>query len=187
MYAWWIDHDLLSEVEETRRVRMTGLMSNMAMLMPWIPCYQEVLIKSLSLFLPIQCCLLCQRNVSSPLGLCGGNSTVQRRREGGRGGGRREGGKVTPPLGARAPVLTVSTLPPLSVWPCGPPGRVGKHKGAQTAIGPSQSPSRSLETARPVGRASALDLCPGARFRDPKRGRERERAFIDNQEVIEGR
>ena len=34
---------------------------------------------------------------------------------------------------------------------------------AQTAIDPSQSPSRSLETARPVGRASALDLCPGAK------------------------
>ena len=45
------------------------------------------------------------------------------------------------------------------MWPA---WRVGKHKGAQTAIGPSQSPSRSLETARPVGRASALDLCPGA-------------------------
>jgi hypothetical protein len=59
--------------------------------------------------------------------------------------------------------MTASTIPPLSVWPCGPPGRVGKHKGAQTAIGPSQSPSRSLETARPVGRASALDLCPGAK------------------------
>jgi hypothetical protein len=43
------------------------------------------------------------------------------------------------------------------------PWQVGKHKGAQTAIGPSQSPSRSLETARPVGRASALDLCPGAK------------------------
>ena len=42
-------------------------------------------------------------------------------------------------------------------------GWVNKHKGAQTAIGPSQSPSRSLETARPVGRASALDLCPGAK------------------------
>ena len=59
--------------------------------------------------------------------------------------------------------MTASTLPPLSVWPCGPPGRVGKHKGARTAIGPSQSPSRSLETARHVGRASALDLCPGAK------------------------
>ena len=44
-----------------------------------------------------------------------------------------------------------------------PPWRVGKHKGAQTAIGPSQSPSSSLETARPLGRASALDLCPGAK------------------------
>jgi hypothetical protein len=52
---------------------------------------------------------------------------------------------------------------PLSVWPCGPPWQVGKHKGAQTAIGPSQSPSRSLETARPVGRASAVDFCPGAK------------------------
>ena len=30
---------------------------------------------------------------------------------------------------------------------------MGKHQGAQTAIGPSQSPSRSLETARPEGRA----------------------------------
>jgi hypothetical protein len=60
-------------------------------------------------------------------------------------------------LGARAPALTASTLPPLSVWPCGPPWRMGKHKGAQTASGPSQSPSRSLETARPVGRC----LCPG--------------------------
>ena len=65
-------------------------------------------------------------------------------------------------MGARAPALTASTMPPLSVWPCGPPWRVGRHKGAQTAIGPSQSPNRSLETARPVGRASALDLCPGA-------------------------
>ena len=55
--------------------------------------------------------------------------------------------RVTPPLGARA-------LPALSVWPCGPPWRVGKHKGVQTAIGPSQSPSCSLETARPLGRAS---------------------------------
>jgi hypothetical protein len=43
------------------------------------------------------------------------------------------------------------------MWPA---WRVG---GAQTAIGPSQSPSRSLETARPVGRASALDCCPGAK------------------------
>ncbi len=42
------------------------------------------------------------------------------------------------------------------MWP-------GKHKGAQTAIGPSQSPSRSLETARPVGRASNLDSCPWAK------------------------
>jgi hypothetical protein len=48
----------------------------------------------------------------------------------------------------------------LALWPA---WRVGKHKGAQTAIGPSQSPSRSLETARPVGRASALDFCPGAK------------------------
>ena len=48
----------------------------------------------------------------------------------------------------------------LAMWPA---WRVGKLKGAQTAIGPSQSPSRSLETARPVGRASALDLCPGAK------------------------
>ena len=46
------------------------------------------------------------------------------------------------------------------MWPA---WRVGKHKGAQTAIGPSQSHSRFLETARPVGRASALDLCPGAK------------------------
>ena len=56
--------------------------------------------------------------------------------------------------------MTASTLPPLSVWPCDPPWRVGKPKGAQTAIGPSQSPSRSLETARSVGRASTL----GRRF-----------------------
>ena len=26
--------------------------------------------------------------------------------------------RVTPPLGVRAPALTASTLPPLSVWPC---------------------------------------------------------------------
>ena len=65
---------------------------------------------------------------------------------------------MTPPLGERAPALTASTLPPLSVWPCGSPWRVGKHKGAQTANGPSQSPSRSQETTRPVGRSSALDL-----------------------------
>jgi len=64
--------------------------------------------------------------------------------------------------------MTASTIPPLSVWPFGPPGRVSKHKGAQTAIGPSQSPSRSLETARPVGRASALDLCPGAKVSGSK-------------------
>jgi hypothetical protein len=48
----------------------------------------------------------------------------------------------------------------LAMWPA---WRVGKHKGAQTAIGPSQSPNRSLETVRPVGRASALDFCPGAK------------------------
>ena len=59
--------------------------------------------------------------------------------------------------------LTWSTLPTLSVWPRGPPWRVGEHKEPQTAIGPSQPPSRSLETARPVGRASALDFCPGAK------------------------
>jgi hypothetical protein len=35
------------------------------------------------------------------------------------------------------------------------------HKGAQTFSGPSRSPSRSMKTARPVGRASAL----GRRFR----------------------
>ena len=40
----------------------------------------------------------------------------------------------------------------------------GRHKGAQIAIGLSQSSSRSLETARPVGRVSAL----GRRFRGPK-------------------
>jgi hypothetical protein len=40
----------------------------------------------------------------------------------------------------------------------------GRHKGVQTAMGPSQSSSRSLETAHPVGCASAL----GRRFRDPK-------------------
>ena len=44
--------------------------------------------------------------------------------------------------------MTASILPPLSVWPCGPPWRVGKHKGAQTAIAPSRSPSRSLERGR---------------------------------------
>ena len=27
-----------------------------------------------------------------------------------------------PPLGARAQALTARTLPPLSIWPCGPPG-----------------------------------------------------------------
>jgi hypothetical protein len=76
--------------------------------------------------------------------------------------------RVTPPLGARAPALTASTLPPVSVWPCGPPWWVGKHKRAQNAIGPSQSPSRSLETARPVKHASALDLCPGAKVSGSK-------------------
>jgi hypothetical protein len=40
----------------------------------------------------------------------------------------------------------------------------GRHKGVQTAMGPSQASSRSLETAHPVGCASAL----GRRFRDPK-------------------
>ena len=39
----------------------------------------------------------------------------------------------------------------------------GRHKGAQTAISPSHSPSRSLETARTLGRACALDFCPGAK------------------------
>ena len=48
--------------------------------------------------------------------------------------------------------------------PFGHVARVGRHKGAQTSIGPSQSPSRSMETARPVGRASAL----GRGFRQPK-------------------
>jgi hypothetical protein len=42
--------------------------------------------------------------------------------------------------------------------------RLCVHKGAQTSICPSQSPSRSFEMARPVGRASALGL---RRFRDP--------------------
>jgi hypothetical protein len=60
-------------------------------------------------------------------------------------------------------VCTTSTLPTLSVRPCGPPWRVGKYNGAHTAIGPSQSPSCALATARPVGRASALDFCPGAK------------------------
>jgi hypothetical protein len=50
------------------------------------------------------------------------------------------------------------------MWPA---WRVGKHKGAQTAIGPSQSPSRSVETARPVGRACAL----GQRFWDLEKER----------------
>ena len=36
--------------------------------------------------------------------------------------------RVTAPLGARAPALTASTLPPLSVWSCGPPLRVGKQR-----------------------------------------------------------
>jgi hypothetical protein len=74
-------------------------------------------------------------------------------------------------------------VPPLSVWPCGPPWRVGKHKGAQTAICPSQSPSRSLETPRPVGRASALDFCPGAKVSGSQTG-QRE-VFNDHQEVIQ--
>jgi hypothetical protein len=47
-------------------------------------------------------------------------------------------------------------------------GGGGGHKVAQTAIGPSQSPSRSLETARPVGRASAASAehnsCDSTRF-----------------------
>ncbi len=43
--------------------------------------------------------------------------------------------------------------PLLAMWPA---WRVGRHKGVQAAIGPSQSPSRSLETARPVGRAFTL-------------------------------
>jgi len=51
--------------------------------------------------------------------------------------------------------MTASTIPPLSVWPCGPPGG---HRGAQISIGPSQSPSRSLETA-PRGTC----LRPGAK------------------------
>jgi len=41
--------------------------------------------------------------------------------------------------------------------------------GAQTAIGPSQSPSRSLETAHPVGRVLRPGLLPwgqGWRFQD---------------------
>jgi hypothetical protein len=67
------------------------------------------------------------------------------------------------PFASSTIILTASTLHPLFVCPCGPPGRVGKHKGAHTAITPSQSPSRSLDTARPVERASALDLCPGAK------------------------
>jgi hypothetical protein len=93
---------------------------------------------------------------------------------------------VTPSLGARAPALTASTIPPLSVWPCAPPPwRVSKHRGAQTAIGPSQWPSRSLETARPVGRAVALDLCPGAKReieseQEREGANEREREFIRN-------
>jgi hypothetical protein len=32
--------------------------------------------------------------------------------------------RVTPPLGARAQHLTASTIPPLSVWPCGTPWRI---------------------------------------------------------------
>ena len=45
----------------------------------------------------------------------------------------------------------------LAMWPA---WRVGKHKGAQTVIGPSQAPSRSLETARLVG----CVLRPGAKI-----------------------
>ena len=41
--------------------------------------------------------------------------------------------------------MTASTLPPLSVWPCGPLWRVGKHIGAQTAIGPSGEQKRKRE------------------------------------------
>jgi hypothetical protein len=120
---------------------------------------------------------------------------------------------------------------------------VGKHKGAQTAIGPFQSPSRSLETVRPRGiclhtrakvsgsqtgclsqdkiereRENSERVCVcvgGGEERDKEgRGREggrererdrsfinnpcstgrerereggRERIFLDNQEVTEGR
>ena len=124
--------------------------------------------------------------------------------------------RVTPPLGARAPAHDGEYYTPTL--------RLAR---AQTSIGPSQSPSRSLETARPIGRASAL----GGGFGTPKRTpyplvrragrdrpfpvsvgllggkgtslvgwelvgwdtgdlpsqRERERSFIDNQEVTEGR
>ena len=45
--------------------------------------------------------------------------------------------------------MTARTVPPLSVWPCGTPWR---HKGAQTSICPSQSPSRSFETESRMGR-----------------------------------
>ena len=47
---------------------------------------------------------------------------------------------------------------------CGTPGG---HKGAQTPIGQSQSPSSALETARPVGRASAWGEGFGNRSPDP--------------------
>jgi len=82
--------------------------------------------------------------------------------------------RVTPPLGARAQYMTASTIPPLSVWSCGTPWRTvwlcgtpGGHKGAQTCIGLTQSPSRSLETVRPVGRASAWGQGFGIPTRSP--------------------
>ncbi len=52
--------------------------------------------------------------------------------------------RVTPPLGTRAPSYDGEYK-----WPFGHVARVG-GQGAQTLIGPSQSPSRSLETAPPV-------------------------------------
>jgi hypothetical protein len=60
--------------------------------------------------------------------------------------------RVTPPLGARAPAHDGEYYTPYS--PLGLVARLCRHKGAQTSIGPSQSPSRSLDSARPMGRAS---------------------------------
>ena len=40
--------------------------------------------------------------------------------------------------------MTASTIPPLSVWPC---GLSATHKRAQTVSGPPQQPIRSLEVS----------------------------------------
>jgi len=52
--------------------------------------------------------------------------------------------------------------------PFGHMARLGALEGAQTSVCLSQSPSRSLETARPVGPTC---LRPWRRFRDSKRER----------------